>query len=129
MKNTHLHEQDNLAYGFHVIKDLMPFVKIADALDKGDISREAKRRLYWMDHYHKHKNVSLTCRYFGISRKTFYYWKKRYDPSNLKTLEDRSRRPLDTRKWEVSRKQELKVIKLRKKHIRYGKEKLKVLYE
>jgi ActR/RegA family two-component response regulator len=25
------------------------------------------------------QNVSQTCRYFGISRKTFYKWKARYD--------------------------------------------------
>jgi len=129
MKNTHLYPYHRIPYGFHVINDLMPFARMADNLEKGDISREAQKRLQWMDHYHKHHNVSLTCRYFGISRKTFYYWKKRYNPYNLKTLEYRSRRPLNTRKWEVSHKQELKVIRLRKKHIRYGKEKLKVLYE
>jgi len=129
MKNAHLYNYHNPSYGFHVINDLLPFAIIADKLEKGDISREAKRRLQWMDHCHKHKNVSLTCRYFGISRKTFYYWKKRYNPHNLKTLEDRSRRPLNTRKWEVSHRQELQVMKLRKKYIRYGKEKLKILYE
>jgi len=129
MKNTQPYEHNDLVYGFHIIKDLTPFAGMAETLDKGDISRQAKRRLQWMDHYQKHKNVSLTCRYFGISRKTFYYWKKRYYPNNLKSLEDKSKRPLNTRKWEVSRKQELRVIELRKKHIRYGKEKLKILYE
>ena len=82
-----------------------------------------------MDHYHKHQNVSLTCRYFGISRKTFYYWKNRYSPYNLGNLEERSKRPLNTRKWEVSRREELNVISLRKKYIRYGKEKLRVIYK
>jgi len=128
MKNTQTYPH-NLPYGFHVINDLLPFAKIADKLEKGDISREGQRRLQWMDHYHKHHNVSLCCRYFGISRKTFYYWKKRYNSQNLKTLEDRSRRPLNTRKWEVSHKQELNIIKLRKKYIRYGKEKLRILYQ
>jgi transposase InsO family protein len=107
----------------------VPFARIADNLAKADISKEARRRLQWMDHYCQHQNVSLACRYFGISRKTFYYWKKRYDPSNLKSLEDQSKRPLNTRKWEVSRKQELNIIRLRKKYLRYGKEKLKILYE
>jgi len=36
------------------------------------LSREATIRLRWFEHYHKSKNASLTCRYFGISRKTFY---------------------------------------------------------
>jgi transposase-like protein len=25
------------------------------------------------------RNVARTCRYFGISRKTYYKWKRRYD--------------------------------------------------
>lgn len=40
------------------------------------LSKEAKLRLRWFDHCQKTKNASLACRYFGISRKTFYEWKK-----------------------------------------------------
>lgn len=94
-----------------------------------NLSREAKRRLKWFDHYRKNGNASLTARYFGISRKTFYYWKKRYNPYYLESLEERSRRPRKTRDWEVSRLEEFRVLSLRKSHIRWGKEKLKVLYE
>jgi transposase InsO family protein len=94
-----------------------------------DISKEAKQRLKWMDYYRKTKNVSLVCRYFGISRKTFYQWKKRYDPYHLESLEEKSKRPRNTRKWEVRRTEELRIINLRKKYIRYGKEKLKVIYQ
>nr|WP_245596384.1 helix-turn-helix domain-containing protein [Sulfurihydrogenibium subterraneum] len=32
-----------------------------------------------MQHYQKTKNVSKTCRYFGISRNTFYKWLKGYE--------------------------------------------------
>lgn len=92
------------------------------------LSKEAKKRLKWMDYYRKCQNASQTCRYFGISRKTFYYWKKRYNPYHLESLEEKSRRPHNTRRWEVSRKQELRIITLRKQYIRYGKEKLKILY-
>ena len=70
------------------------------------LSREATLRLRWFDHYQKTGNASLTSRYFGISRKTFYKWKRMI--------------PLE---------KELKIKALRKKYIRYGKEKLKVLYE
>jgi len=93
------------------------------------ISREAKIRLKWMDYFHKHKNVSLTCRYFGISRKTFYKWKKQYNPFNLSSLEDRSKKPKNNRQWEVRRKEELRIISLRRSHIRYGKMKLQELYK
>ncbi|MDI7253333.1 MAG: helix-turn-helix domain-containing protein, partial [Actinomycetota bacterium] len=39
-----------------------------------DLSKEARVRLSWLAHYKKHKNVSLTCRRFGISRNTLYKW-------------------------------------------------------
>jgi len=35
------------------------------------LSREASLRLRWFEHYHKTRNVSLTCRYFGILKKDF----------------------------------------------------------
>lgn len=92
------------------------------------LSPAAKRRLAWMDYYRRCHNASKTCRYFGIARKTFHHWKKRYQPFHLESLEEQSRRPKRTRNWEVSRLQEARVKELRKKHIRYGKEKLKVIY-
>ena len=38
-------------------------------------------------------NVSRTCRHFGISRKTFYKWKGRFDADGQAALGDRSRAP------------------------------------
>lgn len=102
------------------------FVSWASLLN---LSREAKQRLKWMDYYRKHKNIAQTCRYFGISRKTFHAWKKRYDPRRLESLESQSRRPKKTRDWEVSRLLEFRILSLRRTHLRYGKEKLKYLYE
>jgi transposase InsO family protein len=93
------------------------------------LSKEARKRLQWMDYYKKCQNASLTCRYFGISRKTFHQWKKRYDPYRLESLEAKSRRPKRTRQWQVSREQEFRVLELRREHLRYGKEKLRVLYQ
>ena len=92
------------------------------------LSQEAKKRLKWMDYCRRCQNASKTCRYFGISRKTFYYWKKRYNPYHLESLEARSKRPKNTRQWQVSRQEEFRIIRLRKQYIRYGKEKLRLLY-
>lgn len=61
-----------------------------------NLSRAALKRLSWFDWYHAHeRNISLTCRHFGISRDTFYLWKKRFNPKNLRSLEDdtKNRRP------------------------------------
>jgi transposase-like protein len=38
-------------------------------------------------------NVSLTCRYYGISRQCFYTWRRRYDAHGLDGPRDRSHRP------------------------------------
>jgi len=39
------------------------------------------------------RNVARTCRYFGISRKTYYKWKRRYDEHREAGLCDRPRVP------------------------------------
>jgi len=93
------------------------------------LSPEARKRLKWMDRYRKCQNAAQTCRYFGISRKTFYAWKKRYNPWRLESLESRSRRPRRTRSWEVSRLEEFRILSLRRAHLRWGKMKLRILYE
>jgi signal transduction histidine kinase len=38
-------------------------------------------------------NVAMTCRYYGITRQSFYVWKRRYDDFGEEGLNDRSRRP------------------------------------
>jgi DNA invertase Pin-like site-specific DNA recombinase len=41
----------------------------------GPKERERKRRLRVFVHAEKIGNVRMTCRYFGLSRSTFYRWK------------------------------------------------------
>jgi transposase InsO family protein len=56
--------------------------------------RMAKRRLAILRHAEEITgNVSLTCRYDGISRQVFYTWRRRYDAHGLDGLQDRSHRP------------------------------------
>jgi transposase-like protein len=58
------------------------------------LARMAKRRLAILRHAEEITgNVSLTCRYYGISRQCFYTWKRRYDAHGLDGLRDRSHRP------------------------------------
>jgi len=93
-----------------------------------NLSPEAKVRLKWMDYHRETKNISLTCRHFNISRKTFHKWKKVYDPYNLATLESGDKAPKNRRHREISSEQEMRVVGLRRQHIRYGKEKLSIIY-
>jgi len=99
-------------------------------LERGaaELSREAERRLAWFDYYQAHgRKAALTCRYFGISRQTFYRWKRRYDPQNLRTLEAGSHRPHRRRPPTWTAAQAERVRRLREQYPRWGKDKLAVL--
>lgn len=99
-------------------------------LERGaiDLSQKARQRLRWFDYYRTHGgNAALTCRYFGISRQTFYRWKRRYDPQNLRSLEDGSHRPHRRRQPTWSAELAERVLRLRQQYPRWGKDKLRVL--
>lgn len=100
---------------------------VASLARRTNISKEAKKRLKWFDHYHQKRNARLTCRYFGISPQTFYRWKKRFDPYNLTTLESKSPKPLRVRKPETPVEVVEKIRQLREEYPRWGKDKLVVL--
>jgi len=97
------------------------------------ISPEAKLKLEWVIFYETvgERNATLTAKHFGISRKTFHKYKKRFQEAkgDPRSLEEQSRTPKTARSWEVTREEEYNIIKLRKEHIKYGKAKLRVLYE
>lgn len=99
-------------------------------LERGtiELSRAARLRLSWMDHYRQHgQNAAFTCRHFGISRQSFYRWKRRYDPDDLRSLEDRSHRPHRRRQPTWSAALAERVRQLRQQYPRWGKDKLIVL--
>src|SRR5712691_12942880 len=96
-------------------------------LGKG-LSRAARTRLQWMLFYlFNGRNAARTCRHFGISRQTFYRWKRRFDRHDLSTLEGHSHRPRRVRQptWPPDLAE--RVLALRKQYPRWGKDKLGVL--
>ena len=92
-----------------------------------ELSREARVRVAWMDFYRRSRNVARTCRHFGISRQTFYRWRRRYDPYDLTSLEERSHCPRQRRQPTWAFSLEEKVWTLRLQFPRWGKDKLAVL--
>jgi len=93
-----------------------------------ELSRPARQRLKWMDYYQEHQgNARLTCRHFDISPQTFYRWKRRYNPHNLRSLEDNSHRPRRLRRPTWSPELAQAVLYLREQYPRWGKDKLVVL--
>jgi putative transposase len=92
------------------------------------LSRAAQTRLRWMLFYFFNgRNVRRTCRHFGISRQTFYRWKRRFSRHDLTTLEERSHRPHKVRKPTWAAELAERVLSLRKQYPRWGKDKLVVL--
>lgn len=102
--------------------------KVAKALK---LSKRALTRLEWLIYYETKaaRNASQTCRHFGIAPKVFYAWKNRFDSAHLLTLEDKPRAPHKKRQREITPEEEARIVTLRKAHIRWGKMKLKVMYE
>ena len=102
--------------------DLAPLVHMIKIMSQ-KLSDKAKQRLQWMDSYRNCENASQVCRHFSIPRRTFWRWKKKYNPWDLTSLEDRSRKPLSSPRktpWGI----EKQILSLKKIHPRWGKEKI-----
>lgn len=95
------------------------------------LSAAACARLEWFIFYETvgKQNASLTCRHFHLARKTFYAWRKRFDPARLGSLEEHSRAPHKTRQRQITPLEERRVLALRRQHIRWGKLKLARQYQ
>ncbi len=95
------------------------------------VSAQAKERLEWLIFYHTvgQQNARRTAAHFGISAKTFHKWKRRFDPRRVQSLEAQPRAPKKRRTWQVTPLEQERIIGLRKRYPKYGKAKLKVLYQ
>jgi transposase InsO family protein len=107
---------------FHLGWDLGALVHMIKVMSMR-LSEEARDRLRWMDAYRECHNARLVCRRFGIASRTFWWWKKRYDPWDLTSLECRSRRP-KTRPKKTSWHVERLILGLKKDHPRAGRRKI-----
>ena len=63
--------------------------------------------------------VSEICRRYGISRQTYYRYRRRYLAEGLFGLEDRSRRPLQPAN-QIPADLEVQIVEMRKDHPRWG---------
>lgn len=105
---------------------LVPRRRYISRFLQADITAGATKRLAWMDYYQKTGNARLTCRHFGITPDTFYRWKRRYKPKNLKSLEaDPSmKRPHHVRIPQTETNVVSLILSLREQYPRWGKEKI-----
>jgi transposase-like protein len=62
-----------------------------------ELARAAAYRLAILRHAEEVSgSVAKTCRYYRITRQTFYKWARRYAEEGANGLRDRSRRPLSS---------------------------------
>ncbi len=87
------------------------------------LSREARVRLHFLEDAKTH-SVAATCDRFGIARSTFYRWQRRYDPNDLRSLEDRLSCPRRRRQPTWTTEQVEAVRRLREERPRWGKDTL-----
>jgi transposase len=64
-------------------------------VEEPGLSKEESKRVSWIQLYLQTRDIQRVCSRFGVSKKTFYKWLKRYKEANgdLNSLHDRSRRP------------------------------------
>jgi transposase InsO family protein len=94
-----------------------------------DVKLTAKEqdRLRALALWQETSEVDLACQTFGLSRASLYRWRKRLDPKDLTSIQNRSRRPRRLRKptWSLDLVEAVK--RLRETYPRWGKDKLVVL--
>ena len=100
-------------------------------LGREKLSPTAQLKLEWIIFYYTigKRKALPTARHFGINPKTLHKWLNRFNETRLETLEEASRAPHRTRQREVSHLQKVRIRKLRRAHMRWGKMKLKGLYK
>jgi len=113
---------------------LLPkFVRWRKCAEMINLSPQGRLRLEWMIFYQTVGNEKAggTAKHFGISRKTFYKWLNIFEISKeaVRSLENRSKRPHQTRSWEVTFQEEARIKKLRQGHLHWGRKKLRKRYQ
>ncbi len=59
------------------------------------------------------KTISDICIEFGVSRQTWYKWKRRYNTSGLDGLKDQSKRPHNIKNVKITKELEKIILELR----------------
>ncbi|GAB4304842.1 MAG: hypothetical protein Kow0090_20480 [Myxococcota bacterium] len=75
----------------------------------------SEKKEFVLEAFGRDLNMSELCRKYGISRKTGYKWKERFEKQGEKGLEERSRAAYNHPN-QVSREVEMEIVRVRSSH-------------
>src|SRR5579863_4707501 len=87
-----------------------------------------ERMRFVLEHEAEQYSMSELCRMYGVSRETGYYWLRRYRQGGPEALRDRSRGAKQHAN-QIAEETVEAVLRLRRKHMRWGPRKLKRVLE
>jgi putative transposase len=102
-------------------------IRRAAGLATVELSTSAKNRLHALDVWRRTGQRTIASEVFGLSPATLYRWRDRFDPTDLTSLEARSRRPRRVRQPTTPGRVVERIKTLREQYPRWGREKLRVL--
>lgn len=91
-----------------------------------ELDAKMRSRLQCLEHAAR-TSVAEAAQVFGVSPSTVYRWRKQYHPDDLRTLQEKSRRPKRTRKVQWSAAAEQAVLAAREAQPRWGKAKVRIV--
>lgn len=94
---------------------------------QNELSHKERDRLRAITLWQRTREVAIVCETFGISRATLYRWIKGFDPKDVSSLKEKSRRPHRVRNPQWSWKLVKAVREVRAQYPRWGKDKLAIL--
>lgn len=106
-------------------------VSVARWADKVQpLTEEAKKKLKILDWHRSHdRNISLTARRFGLTRKTVRDWQKRFNRFGMAGLNEQSRRPKNVRRPITSWQIVSETVNLKREYPAWSKYKIQKLLE
>ena len=108
------------------LKYLYPYVIKTD-VPESSLSHTAQMRLKWMRYIDSGKSIPQAARYFDRPERTIRYWRARYNPRFIRSLENQSRRPHNVRVSPIKPSVIQQIVALRRRYPSLGKTKLQVL--
>jgi len=103
-------------------------ISLANWAARTNITEEAKHRLRTVDWLRKRdNNISLAARHFGLNRKTVRKWRNKFNQAGMLALNDKSRRPRNTRQPITNWKIVSEVVKTRKQYPAWSKYKIQAI--